>query len=147
MLEHDVKLDVVISLKKMYNKRKGANMRSIIAKTSYEGTHCWPEAPEEVAYLRNIHRHIFVVRATIEVFHDDREIEFIMVKHKIDTYLRQHFDECGVWQMGRTSCEQVAEDILTLLNGFQRQTRNISVSVFEDDENGCVVTNYGTNKL
>jgi len=33
---------------------------------SFEGEHCYPDAPDEVSYLRNVHRHLFNVR--VEMF-------------------------------------------------------------------------------
>ncbi len=115
-------------------------MKSIMAKTNFEGIHCWPEAPDEVSYLRHPHRHVFYIEATVQVFHDDRELEFIMIKHKIDNYLKRMLDDNGVWQMGRTSCEQVARLIIAVLVQ-ERGQRTITVSVFEDNENGCTVDN------
>ena len=114
-------------------------MRSVIVKTSYEGVHCWPQAPQEVAYLANPHRHIFHIEAEIEVFHNDRELEFIMIKHKIDRCIGWHLDNNGVWQMGAMSCEQVAEEVLGMLQEEYGTDRRMCVSVFEDNENGCRV--------
>ena len=120
-------------------------MRTIQVKTEFEGIHCWPEAPEEVSYLRNPHRHIFKVEAEIEVMHDDRELEFMMVKHRIERVLRVHADDSGVWQMGRMSCEEVAEllfdHIHSVYDKDRRSGRYIRVGVFEDGENGAVMDN------
>lgn len=116
-------------------------MRSVTASTSYEGIHCWPEAPEEVKFLRDPHRHIFEVVIEMQVFHDDREVEFIMLKHKVNKWLDVHKDNNGVWQMGRMSCEQVAEQLIELLESKYGKGRWIAVSVYEDGENGCTVDN------
>lgn len=116
-------------------------MKSITAKTSYEGIHCWPEAPEEVSYLRNPHRHIFNIEVQVEVYSDDRDIEFITLKHRIDDWLNLQFDENGVWQMGRLSCEQVAEMVIDLVQEkLNDKERVISCYVDEDGENGATVT-------
>ena len=50
-----------------------------------EGIHCFPAAAtdpklEDVAFLASPHRHIFHFRVAIDVFHDDRELEFIQFK-------------------------------------------------------------------
>lgn len=113
-------------------------MKTIVVKTSFEGIHCWPEAPAEVKYLRQLHRHIFNVVVEIEVKHMDRELEFIMVKHKLNEWLAEHFDSQGVWQMGRLSCEQVAWELVEKLSQ-QYGTRFIKVCVLEDGENGACI--------
>lgn len=117
---------------------------TITVKTSFEGIHCYPEAPVEVAYLREPHRHIFGVCVEVEVFDDDREIEFIMLKHRIDEYI---FKQCGgrsVWYMGRMSCEQVAKGIVRMLfESLSNPTnRYIAVTIDEDGENGATVSGY-----
>lgn len=109
--------------------------REVFVQTQFEGIHCWPEAPDEVAFLRNPHRHIFHVKVYVEVWHNDRELEFIMLKHRINEYLGQYISD-GVWQMGRTSCEDVAEMLVTFLRG-QYSCRFVRISVDEDGENGC----------
>ena len=107
----------------------------IIVQGQYEFSHRYAKAPQEVAYLRNLHRHLFNYRVELEVFHDDRELEFILVKHDIDEYLshrHQNWDE-------KTSCEQMAECIglyLQTKHGFER---SLTVSVFEDNENGAKI--------
>src|SRR5574344_266709 len=80
-------------------------MYGVIVKTQFEGIHKYPEAPKEVEYLKYPHRHIFYVEVEIETFHDDRELEFIMVKHALDEYIGVNKD------MGRISCEQIAKRI------------------------------------
>jgi len=63
--------------------------KTIFITTSFEGVHCYPSAPEGVVFLRVPHRHIFGVRVEVEVYHDDRELEFILLKRKIIVGLRQ----------------------------------------------------------
>lgn len=107
----------------------------IIVRGDYEFSHLYADAPEEVAYLRNLHRHIFNYEVEIEVYHDDRELEFIMVKHRIDEFLSFRFEN---WS-DKTSCEMMAQSIgqyLQTLYGFER---DLTVSVFEDNENGAKV--------
>ena len=121
-------------------------MKLIVVRTSFEGIHCYPDAPQTVSYLKHPHRHLFKVEAKIGVNHNDRELEFICVKHKIDNdYIRPKLDDNGVWQMGRLSCEQVADDLVEFLtkeygNLFIRD-RYFSVEVSEDGENGAIVNN------
>jgi hypothetical protein len=97
----------------------------------FEGIHCWPECPfEEVKYLRDPHRHIFHIKAHKQVFHDDRDVEFIMLKHQVETYLRDTYPR---GRMGLTSCEMLGRE---LMNKFGL----IEVEVSEDGENGAIVS-------
>ena len=45
-----------------------------------EGIHKYPDAPDGVEFLKYPHRHIFHFRVELEVFHDDRDVEFILLK-------------------------------------------------------------------
>jgi hypothetical protein len=97
----------------------------------FEATHCWPECPfEEVAYLRVPHRHMFHIVAYVPVHHDDRDVEFIMLKHKIEKYLRSTYPQ---HDFGSKSCEMIAKE---LIGQFSLSGCNVS----EDGENGAMVT-------
>lgn len=107
----------------------------IVVKFQFEGVHRWPDAPDPVKYLRNIHRHMFYVTATIEVRHNDRELEFIMVKNA----LKQHVEDVKETWPGAISCESMAEDIIRFIQTIYGQNRWVSVKISEDDENGALV--------
>lgn len=95
------------------------------------GFHEYPKAPEEVAFLRATHRHVFKCSAKIEVYHDDRELEFFIVQH----LLRETF---GDGAMNHQSCEMIAEKIgLFLKSRFGG--RDMEIEVSEDGENSAVV--------
>ena len=47
---------------------------SIITVNHIEGFHCWPDAPDTLRYLKDRHRHIFVIECNFKVSHDAREI-------------------------------------------------------------------------
>lgn len=117
--------------------------KTIIVKTAFEGVHNYPNAPEPVAYLRNMHRHMFHVEVEMDVFHDDREVEFIMMKHQIDDYIKSfaNLNEDGVWMLGASSCEKIATCIGEFLQSVycEVKKRSISVLVSEDGENGAKV--------
>ena len=108
---------------------------SIIVRGQYEFSHKYVGAPDEVAYLRNLHRHMFNYEVELEVFHDDRELEFIMVKHRLNEFT---LASCDVWPE-TTSCEQMAMDIGNYLRAKYGFDRALTVSVFEDNENGAKV--------
>lgn len=110
----------------------------IVVKTQYEGIHKYEDAPDQVKFLRDYHRHIFNVEAKIEVFHNDRDLEFIMIKRAINIYFDCFENEYDVYEMGNQSCEMIAENLLKFLRTKYGE-RKITVSVFEDNENGAVV--------
>lgn len=107
-----------------------------------EGTHFYGAAPDEVAYLRESHRHMFGIRAEVEVFHDDREVEFVMLKHFIGNRLDAGYTWCSnkkLFDFGPTSCEMIASYLVDeLLTKYGE--RNITVTVDEDGENGATVS-------
>lgn len=106
----------------------------VVVTLQVEGTHRWEECPiEEVSYLRNDHRHMFHIKATKAVSHDDRDIEIIQLKHELRTYLGKYFkQESQLCVFGKMSCEMIAKE---LMDEFQLN----SCEVLEDGENGAIV--------
>lgn len=107
---------------------------SIVVRTRYEGLHFWKSAPEKVAFLRNLHRHEFHVALKLEVHHDDRELEFILVKRAMNQYLQDTHDQ----DPNGRSCEQIAKCVLDWVVKTYG-VRRASCEVSEDGENGAVV--------
>lgn len=120
----------------------------LITKFNFEGTHYYENAPFDVAFLRNEHRHIFHIEVWIEQLHNDRELEYISVKRE----LMNHFTNNN---QNYKSCEMIAEDIIDYIDehfGFYTPVliegkivskswnrRKSKVFVFEDNENGCCI--------
>ena len=105
----------------------------IIVKTSFIDFHKWDNAPEEVAFLKLLHRHVFNVAVECEVTHDDRELEFFMVQKRLNQII-----EDKIKPMPNTkSCEQMALAIQSNLKGIYN--RDFTVRIFEDNENGVEV--------
>ena len=98
-------------------------------KTSFEGFHRWINAPDDVAFLRDYHRHIFEVKLGVEVSDGDREVEFFQLKRKVESFILDEFE--GHWF--EFSCEQIAE---FLLNKFDA----CFVEISEDGENGATIS-------
>jgi hypothetical protein len=96
--------------------------------TQFEGFHKYPDAPEEVSFLRERHRHIFKVRVWIEVFHNERDIEFILFKRFIESTIKNG-------EFNNMSCEQISDDIAAHINCVY-ENRRIRIEVSEDGENG-----------
>lgn len=107
--------------------------RLILVRTRFEGIHSWPDAPEEVSFLRSPHRHEFHVELQITVTHNDRELEFILVKRALDKFISS-------WdKLESRSCEMMAELIIEWVHKTYGLTRDVQCSVFEDGENGAVL--------
>lgn len=104
----------------------------IIVKTQIEGFHCWPEAPTQVMFLRNTHRHLFYITAKMPI-ETNRQLEFFMVKKAIDKYLRSIYIGASI------SCEEMAEKIADFIHKEYNIDDIITVQVFEDNENGAEV--------
>ena len=66
------------------------NKKYIFVTFQKEGIHRYPDAPEGVEFLRHPHRHMFHFRVEIEVFHDDRDIEFILFKRELEALYSNH---------------------------------------------------------
>lgn len=107
---------------------------TVYCTVQFEGIHHWPGCPfEAVRYLRDPHRHIFHIKAHKRVYHDDRDVEFIMLKHEIQQYLAATYSG-GI--MGAKSCEMLARELMERFDLIQ-------VDVSEDNENGAIVSKLG----
>jgi hypothetical protein len=106
-----------------------------------EGIHLYPGADtdpklatgdwDDVSFLGVPHRHIFHFKVWIEVFHDDREIEFIQFKRWLE---RSYTD--GTLELNHRSCEMIARDLWAVIEA-RYPNREVRISVSEDGENGC----------
>ena len=106
--------------------------KSIWVTFQKEGIHCYPDAPEGVEFLAHPHRHIFHFRVDIQVFHDDREIEFILFKRELENLYTE-----GTLQLDYRSCEMMADDLADyILDKYP--DRELTISVSEDNENGAI---------
>lgn len=101
----------------------------IFITTSFEGFHSYPEAPEEVSFLKDRHRHMFHVKIWIEVFHDNRDIEFILFKRYIDVLLMSS-------DLNDKSCEMICDHLAREIKAMY-PNREIKIEVSEDNENGA----------
>ena len=98
--------------------------------TDFTAFHRWEDAPEEVQFLREWHRHLFKVKVELKVTHSDRDVEFLILKRKVDQYINLWFAHSKF----EYSCEHIAESLLDHFDAY-------SVTVSEDGENGATVTN------
>lgn len=97
----------------------------------FVGFHRYSGAPAEVQFLENVHRHSFKCSALIEVFHDNRELEFFIVQKKLKA---KYPDGTFVG-----SCEMVCKDVIQFLQSYYGNNRFYEIEVSEDGENSAVV--------
>ena len=127
--------------KKMVTDRMPITRKSMIWVTfAREGIHKYPAALDDpklatgdeydVSFLGYPHRHIFHFRVAIEVFHDDRDIEFIQFKR----WLTKLYNEATL-QLDYKSCEMIAEDLYQVIS-TRYPGRAVEIEISEDNENG-----------
>lgn len=114
-----------------------------------EGIHKYPAAATDpalatgdeydVSFLGVPHRHIFHFRVNIDVFHNDRDIEFIQFKRWLENLYRD-----GTLQLDYKSCEMMADDLYQQI-ATRYPERSITIEVSEDGENGATIA-YETHK-
>ena len=108
-----------------------------------EGIHRFPAAATDpkladVAFLANEHRHIFHFNVSIEVFHNDRDIEFIQFKRWLESLYQ------GRLELNFKSCEMISDDLYEAI-ASRYPGRDIEITVSEDGENGATIR-YNTTK-
>ena len=100
-----------------------------------EGKHKYPAAltdPKlaDVKFLGYPHRHLFKFLVEIEVFHDDRDIEFIQFKRWLESLYKD-----DVLNLDYRSCEMISDELAGKISE-RFPGRKIIIEVSEDGENG-----------
>lgn len=123
--------------------------RKIWVRFQKEGIHCYPAAATDpalatgneydVSFLGTPHRHIFHFRVWIDVFHNDRDIEFIQFKRWLENLYTG-----GILELNYKSCEMIADDLYLQIAG-RYPNRAVWIEVAEDGENGCLIK-YETHR-
>ena len=124
-------------------KIKHAAERKIWVTFRKEGIHRYPAAATDpalatgdeydVSFLGSPHRHIFHFRVWIDVFHNDRDIEFIQFKRWLENLYRD-----GTLELDYKSCEMIADDLYLQIAG-RYPGRAVWIEVAEDGENGALI--------
>ena len=114
-------------------------MKTIWVTFKKEGIHKYPAALEDpnladVSFLGYPHRHMFHFKVWIEVFHDDRDIEFIQFKRWLESLYQ------GTLELDYKSCEMIADELADQIQ-IKYPGRQVRIEVSEDGENGCDI-NY-----
>lgn len=109
-----------------------------------EGIHKYPAAltdpnlatgdEYDVSFLGYPHRHMFHFKVQIEVFHDDRDIEFIQFKRWLESLYAG-----DILQLDYKSCEMIADELYEQIRS-RYPGRYVEIEVSEDGENGCINT-------
>jgi hypothetical protein len=130
---------------------KEAAHRQIWVTFRKEGIHCYPAAATDpllntageydVSFLANPHRHIFHFRVSIDVFHNDRDIEFIQFKRWLESLYN---GANTVLALDWKSCEMIADDLYIQI-ADRYPGRAVQIEVSEDGENGCFI-NYNLTR-
>jgi len=100
--------------------------------TQFEGMHKYPNAPEEVAFLRSDHRHILHVTVWIEQFHNERDVEFIMFKRFVEATIKD--SQFPASASCETMSDFLAEKIIKMY-----ANRKLKIEITEDGENGAFI--------
>lgn len=123
-----------------------AAQRKIWVTFRKEGVHCYPAAATDpllctageydVSFLANLHRHMFHFRVSIDVFSNDRDIEFIQFKRWLESLYN---GSNTVLELDHKSCEMIADDLYIQI-ADRYPDRNVVIEVSEDGENGCSIS-------
>ena len=141
--------NVTQALAEKQNRISEQAKRMIWVTFQKEGIHKYPGADTDpklatgdeydVSFLGYPHRHIFHFRVAIQVFHNDRDIEFIQFKRWLENSFRD-----GVMKLDHKSCEMISDELyMYIANRYP--DRDIEITVSEDGENGATIY-YNTNK-
>ena len=129
---------------------KDKALRTIFVRFQKEGIHKYPAAATDpalatgdeydVSFLATPHRHIFHFDVAIEVFHNDRDIEFIQFKRWLENQYSQN-----ILKLDYKSCEMISDDLYEVI-ATRYPDRSVAIQVSEDNENGAhIVYNTTTN--
>lgn len=135
--------------RELIEHRKEKAVRQIFVTFQKEGIHRYPAAATDpmlatgdeydVSFLASPHRHIFHFRVDIDVFHNDRDIEFIQFKRWLENLYKD-----SILALDYKSCEMIADDLYVQI-AARYPNRAVKIEVSEDGENGCVI-DYNTTR-
>jgi len=137
------------SIAEKRSRIKDKALRTIFVRFQKEGIHKYPAAATDpalatgdeydVSFLATPHRHIFHFDVAIEVFHNDRDIEFIQFKRWLENQYSQ-----GILALDYKSCEMISDDLYDVI-ATRYPDRNVVIQLSEDNENGATIV-YNTHQ-
>ena len=108
-------------------------IRMIAVTFQKSGVHQYPAAPDDVQYLRAPHRHLFKFKVKIQVWHDDREIEF----HQFLNWVEGLYSGEQSLSLNNSSCEMISDSLAAIIQS-RYPDRLLQIEVWEDGECGSV---------
>lgn len=133
------------ALKEQRERIKNGAKRMIWTTFQKEGIHRYPAAETDpnlktgdeydVSFLGYPHRHIFHFTVGIQVFHNDRDIEFIQFKRWLEGL---YSGSQATLQLNYKSCEMISDDLYDQI-ATRYPGRSIEITVSEDGENGATI--------
>jgi hypothetical protein len=140
-----------VALTEKRQRIKDKALRTIFVRFQKEGIHKYPAAATDpalatgdeydVSFLATPHRHIFHFDVAIEVFHNDRDIEFIQFKRWLENQYSQ-----GILKLDYKSCEMISDDLYEVI-ATRYPDRSVAIQVSEDNENGASIVYNTTTTL
>jgi len=140
---------VVLAMAEKRGRIKQNAKRMIWVTFRKEGIHKYPAAATDpnlctageydVSFLANPHRHIFHFNVGIQVFHNDRDIEFIQFKRWLENLYAG-----GTLELNFKSCEMISDDLYEEI-ASRYPDRDVEITVSEDGENGATIV-YNTTR-
>jgi len=125
------------------NRIKENAERKIWCTFRREGIHRYPAAATDpnlctageydVSFLASPHRHIFHFRVWIDVWHSNRDLEFIQFKRWLEGLYSK-----DILELDFKSCEMIADDLYDQI-AARYPERAVWIEVAEDGENGCLI--------
>lgn len=116
-----------------------ARKARVFATLHVPGIHNWPDCDiKDVEFLQYPHRHMFTIRVIVNVTHENRDVEFLMLKDRIFIALDELYprDQLGQYLFEHRSCEMISDDLYGILkNEFDVH----EIMVDEDGENGSII--------
>lgn len=112
---------------------KSKMKKTIVLDFEVEGYHFYPNAPKQVSFLENNHRHLFQIRVGYKVNFLNREKEIFIQQDFLKDYLLETYG--SPCQFKNMSCEMIASELLE----FIIEDGGIWVEVFEDGKGGAKI--------
>lgn len=140
-----IETNIAVARRERAMRNLTAAKRKIWVTFRKAGIHCYPAALtdpslSDVSFLGYPHRHTFHFRVSIEVVHNDRDIEFLQFQKWLESlYSGDTLD------LTSKSCEMISDELYAQI-AIKYPGRDVTIEVSEDGENGCNI-DYTESKL
>jgi hypothetical protein len=138
-----------VALAEQAQRIKDKAERKIWVTFRKEGIHRYPAAATDpnlatgdeydVSFLASPHRHVFWFKVWIDVWHSNRDLEFIQFKRWLENlYSSNNANNSSILELDFKSCEMIADDLYVQI-AQRYPDRAVWIEVAEDGENGCLI--------